>query len=109
MSILPPTVQKGGSSYVSLSHSAWGPITRPLKPWGVPNPWSREETWGYPSLLQTHLQCPSGLTILTDATAVPCFVVTVPFAVIPEIQGLLAGESPPGLGWVEEQGQSQGG
>ena len=47
-------------------------------------------------------------TILADVTAGPCFVVTVPRAVIPEIQGLLAGEGPPGLGWAEEQGQSQG-
>lgn len=108
MSILPRPIQKGGLSYVSFSHSAWGPITCPLKPWGVPNPWSQEETWGYPSLLQTHLQRPSRLTVLTDVTAGPRFVVTIPCAVVPEIQGLLAGESPPGLGWVEEQGQSQG-
>lgn len=83
-----------------------GTQTHPLKPWGVPNPWSREDTWGYPSLLQTSFQCPSPLTVLADITAGPRFVVTVPCAVVPEIQGLLPGEGPPGLGWTEEQGQS---
>lgn len=35
--------------------------------------------------------------ILADITAGPRFVVTVPRTVVPEIQGLLPGEGPPGL------------
>lgn len=45
------------------------------------------------------------LTILADVTAGPRFVVIVPRAVIPEIQGLLPREGPPGLGWTEKEGQ----
>ena len=37
------------------------------------------------------------LTVLADVTAGPRFVVIVPCAVIPEIQGLLPWEGPPRL------------
>lgn len=50
-------------------------------------------------------QSPMPLTILADITAGPCFVVIVPCAVIPEIQGLLPRESPPGLGWRRNKGR----
>lgn len=46
---------------------------------------------------------PIPLTILADVTAGPRFVVIVPRAVIPEIQGLLPREGPPGLGWTEKE------
>lgn len=44
------------------------------------------------------------LTILTDVTAGPCFGGGVPRAVIPQVQGLLLWESPPGLGGTERGG-----
>lgn len=47
---------------------------------------------------------PLPLTVLADITAEPRIVVTDPRAVSPEIQGLLPGEGPPGLGWAEKQG-----
>lgn len=49
-------------------------------------------------------QSPLPLTVLTDVTAGPCFVVIDPRAVNPEIQGLIPREGPPGLGWTEKQG-----
>lgn len=41
------------------------------------------------------------LTVLTDITAGPCLGGGVPSAVIPQVQGLLLWESPPGLGRTE--------
>lgn len=52
-------------------------------------------------------QSPIPLTILADITAVPRFVATVPRAVIPEVQGLLPGEGPPGLGWQRNKGRKR--
>jgi hypothetical protein len=54
-----------------------------------------------PTLLQVSLP-PLALTILADVTAGPRFGVVVPCAVVPEIQGLLPGEGPPGLGWTDK-------
>lgn len=48
-------------------------------------------------------QYPMPLTILADINAGPRFVVIGPHAVIPEIQGLLPWEGPPGLGWTEKR------
>lgn len=54
---------------------------------------------------------PKTLTIVADVTAGPCFVGFIPRTVVPEIQGLLSWEDPPGLGRThgEVRGQVGGG
>lgn len=107
----PPSLeQEHGAPYhpekwvtISPAHSALGP--RPALS-------NSERFLSLGSGKRPRLPCrrpPTPLTVLADVNAVPRFVVGVPRAVIPEIEGLLPREGPPGLGWTERQGQGQEG